>query len=244
MSRSTMSSVFSTSSMIRRNRREVLEHAGKHGLALLAAHLDEILERAADPVPAGDDVPVLRPGEHPRDGAEIGEALGAEAPRRPRADIEQRDFFERARRLEIGDEVGIADEPRVGGARGAGQRFHGVVDLGAAASAPPRARISAHARTRSRRAAPSDRPAVPRLAYLEDTTSPCSVTRNLPRIEPAGWAAMARPVGAPPRETEPPRPWKKAIFTPVSSLTLVSSTCALASSQLEAKKPPSLFESE
>ena len=33
-------------------------------------------------------------------------------------------------------------------------------------------------------------------------------------MEPAGCAAMARPVGAPPRLTEPPRPWKKAIGIP------------------------------
>ena len=55
---------------------------------------------------------------------------------------------------------------------------------------------------------------------------------------------MARPVGAPPRETEPPRPWKKAIFTPVSLLTLVSCDCAFDNSQFDAKKPPSLLESE
>src|SRR2546430_7791607 len=59
-------------------------------------------------------------------------------------------------------------------------------------------------------------PILPRFAYLNDTTSPCSVRRRRPWMEPAGWAAMARPVGAPPRLTEPPRPWKKAIGTPHS----------------------------
>ena len=55
---------------------------------------------------------------------------------------------------------------------------------------------------------------------------------------------MARPVGAPPRLTEPPRPWKKVIGIPASRPSRVSRTCALASSQLDAKNPPSLFESE
>src|SRR2546422_2161217 len=55
---------------------------------------------------------------------------------------------------------------------------------------------------------------------------------------------MARPVGAPPRLTEPPRPWKKAIGTPHSRPRRVSRSWVLASSQLDARKPPSLFESE
>ena len=135
----------------------VLEHAPEQPEALVAPHLEEALDRAAHPVPAGDDVAVLRPGEHPRNGAQIAQRARAEAPRRARADIEQRDLLERARRLEIGDEVGMADEARIGGARSAGQRLQGVVELARWAAAPPRAPISAHARTRSRRAAPSDR---------------------------------------------------------------------------------------
>ena len=55
---------------------------------------------------------------------------------------------------------------------------------------------------------------------------------------------IARSVLPPPRLMEPPRPWKKAIFTPVSLLTLVSCDCAFDNSQFDAKKPPSLFESE
>jgi hypothetical protein len=106
-----------------------VEHALEQRLALVAAHGDEILDGAAHPVPARDHVPVLRPGEHPGNGAQIGKRASAEAPRRTRADIEQRDFLERARRLEIGDEVGMGDEPRIGGARGAGQRLEGVVEL-------------------------------------------------------------------------------------------------------------------
>src|SRR6266550_788487 len=86
--------------------------------------------------------------------------------------------------------------------------------------------------------------AVPRFAYLKDTTSPCSVRRSRPWIEPLGWAAMARPVGAPPRLTEPPRPWKKAIGTPHARPSRVSRSWVLASSQLDERKPPSLFESE
>src|SRR5881397_2324926 len=55
---------------------------------------------------------------------------------------------------------------------------------------------------------------------------------------------MARPVGAPPRLTEPPRPWKKAIGTPHSRPRRVRRSWVLASSQLDERKPPSLFESE
>ena len=45
---------------------------------------------------------------------------------------------------------------------------------------------------------------MPRLAYLNETTSPCSVVRNRPRIEPGGWAMMPRWVGTPPRLTDLP----------------------------------------
>src|SRR5439155_33433 len=68
--------------------------------------------------------------------------------------------------------------------------------------------------------------------------------RRRPAIEPAGCAAMARPVGAPPRLTDPPRPWKNAIGTPQSRPSRVSLSCAFASSQFDVRKPPSLFESE
>ena len=86
--------------------------------------------------------------------------------------------------------------------------------------------------------------AVPRLANFDETTSPCSVTRMWPSMVPAGCAAMARPVGAPPRLTEPPRPWKKLIETPASRPMRISRRCASNSSKLAQKKPPSLFESE
>ena len=98
-------------------------------LALLAAHLEEALDRAAHAVPAGDDVTVLRPGEHPRNGAQIVQRARAEAPRRARADIEQRDLLERARRLEIVNQVGMRDKAGIGGARSAGQRLESVVEL-------------------------------------------------------------------------------------------------------------------
>ena len=84
---------------------------------------------AAHAVPAGDDVAVLRPGEHPGDGAQIAQRPRAESARRARADIEQRDLLERARRLEILDEAGMGDEAGIGGARGAGQRLQDVVEL-------------------------------------------------------------------------------------------------------------------
>lgn len=61
-------------------------------------------------------------------------------------------------------------------------------------------------------------------------------------IEPAGWAAMARPAGAPPRLTEPPRPWKKSTSTPAARPMRISRRCASNNSKLAQKKPPSLFE--
>ena len=107
----------------------ILEQMGQQRLALLAAHLEQAVQSAAHAVPAGDDVAVLRPGEHPGDGAQIAERPRAEAARRARADIEQRDLLERARRLEILDEAGMGDEAGIGGAAGAGQRLQDVVEL-------------------------------------------------------------------------------------------------------------------
>ena len=72
---------------------------------------------------------VLRPGENPGDRAQIGEAFRAEAPRRPRPDVEQRNLFERARGLEIGDKIGIADKFRVSREGGAGNLLKRLVEF-------------------------------------------------------------------------------------------------------------------
>ena len=50
-------------------------------------------------------------------------------------------------------------------------------------------------------------------AYFAPMTSPCSVKRILPVIQPAGCAKMASYDGPPPRPTEPPRPWKNDTST-------------------------------
>jgi hypothetical protein len=83
-------------------------------------------------------VAVLRPGEHPGDGAKVGQRLGAETARGARADIEQGDFFDPTRSLEILDEAGMGDEPSIGGARAPGRRLQDVVDsrFGFSASSP------------------------------------------------------------------------------------------------------------
>src|SRR5207249_4267807 len=123
---------------------KVAEHPPEQCLAARAADFEERPHARPDPEPAGNEVSVLGPGEHPRDRAQVGERSHAGAP------------------------------------------------------------------------------GVPRFAYLNDTTSPCSVRRSRPWIEPAGCAAIARPVGAPPRLTEPPRPWKKATGMPHSPPSRVS----------------------
>ena len=48
-------------------------------------------------------------------------------------------------------------------------------------------------------------------------TSPCSVIRIRPRSEPRGWARIARCVRPPPRDGEPPRPWKSSSSSPASA---------------------------
>jgi hypothetical protein len=53
---------------------------------------------------------ILAPGEDPRNGAQILDTLGAEATCRAAADFEMRQFFDRARGLEVADEAGIFGE--------------------------------------------------------------------------------------------------------------------------------------
>ena len=66
------------------------------GPIFLAAIFKEAFERGAKPIPAGEQMAVLAPGEHPWTGAQILDALGAEPPRRARTQLEQRQFFNRA----------------------------------------------------------------------------------------------------------------------------------------------------
>src|SRR5262249_56944390 len=62
-------------------------------------------------------------------GGGTARGLGSEAARGARADVEQRDFFERARGLEIGDKVRMADESRIGGARSTRESFERIVEF-------------------------------------------------------------------------------------------------------------------
>src|SRR5205823_111710 len=96
------------------------EHALEQRRAICAAHLEEGGEPGPDPVPARDTVAVLGPGEYPRDGAQVAERARAEPARGARADVEQRDLLERARRLEVRGELGMLDQPAIGGVRRAG----------------------------------------------------------------------------------------------------------------------------
>ncbi len=94
-----------------------IEHVLEQELPLLAAILEEAFERGAEPIPAGDHMAVLAPGEDPGNGAKILDALGAEAPRRTAADLEMRKFLDRARRLEIANEARILGQLAIGGRR-------------------------------------------------------------------------------------------------------------------------------
>ena len=88
---------------------------------LLAARVEKPSNAEPEPVPAGDEMAVLAPGEDPGNGAEILDALGAETPRRAAADLEMRQFLDRARRLEIADKARVLGEfaivPRMNCAR-------------------------------------------------------------------------------------------------------------------------------
>src|SRR4029079_6865918 len=106
-----------------------VDHACSRVEHRVAAHLEQAHDRGADAVPAGNDVAVLRPGKYPRDGAEVAQGFGTEAPRRTRTDIEHRDLIEWARRLEIGDEVWMTHEPRIGRAGGAREGFERILEL-------------------------------------------------------------------------------------------------------------------
>ena len=85
------------------------ERAEERQLAVEAAQLGRRSaprERGAAAVPGGQQRPVLRPGEHPRDRAQRAEVVGAVGPpRRARADLEQRELVDRRERAEEVDEA-------------------------------------------------------------------------------------------------------------------------------------------
>ena len=204
----------------------VAEHPAQQRLAAVTAHLHERRQPTPDAEPSRDEVAVLGPREHPRNRAQISERPRPEAPRRPGAEVQLGDLLERARHLVVRQQHRVLDEAPIRGHGRARDRLHGLVEL---AHRHERLFPLGLERCSSTEEASSSiwYAAVPRLPYLNDTTSPCSVMRRRPLIDPAGWAAMARPVGAPPRLTEPPRPWKKAMGTPSSRPSRVSFTCAL-----------------
>ncbi len=71
-------------------------------------------EPVTDAVPAGHDLPGLRPAEHPRDRAQAGEAGAAvRPPRRPGADVEVGQQLDRCRLDEVRREVGVLDQAPV-----------------------------------------------------------------------------------------------------------------------------------
>src|ERR1700693_1546518 len=92
----------------------VLEHAPQQQQALLLAHFQERREAAADTVPARHHVTILRPGEHPGYRTQIRQGIRTEAARGTRTDIEQRQLRERARRLQIGDQIGALHQLAIG----------------------------------------------------------------------------------------------------------------------------------
>jgi hypothetical protein len=73
-----------------------------------------LFERGAKAVPAGDHVAVLAPGEHPRDGAQVVKAAGAEAAGGARADLQQSELLDRAGGLEVGQETGALEQVAIG----------------------------------------------------------------------------------------------------------------------------------
>ena len=69
--------------------------------ARLAAYADELADRGANTVPGRDVMAVLGPGEDPGDGAQVIQGLGAEAPRRTRADVHPGELVHRAGRIVV-----------------------------------------------------------------------------------------------------------------------------------------------
>jgi hypothetical protein len=93
-------------------------------------------------------VTILAPAEHPWDGSQVVERLAAVAPRRPRAELQQRDLANRTCRLVIGHEVRMLDQSAIDGMRYARQCLHGFMEfrLVAGLLRLPRQAMREHAR--------------------------------------------------------------------------------------------------
>ena len=109
---------------------KVAEHPLEECLAARSSDLEECPHARPHAEPAGNEVPILRPGEYPGDCPQIGERAHAGPPRGPGPDVQERDLLHRARGLEVGHEMRVLDEPPVGRVRGTRQRFHRFVELG------------------------------------------------------------------------------------------------------------------
>src|SRR5437667_8709227 len=109
---------------------EGTEHAPQQRRSAGAPHVHERREDGADAVPPRDEVPVLCPREHPRNGPQVCEGAGSETAGRPGADVQQGDLFERARRLKVADEARMLDQAAVGGVRRPRERLHRFVEFG------------------------------------------------------------------------------------------------------------------
>src|SRR6266513_2388669 len=104
----------------------VLEHALQERFAAGTADLEEGAESAADSVPPGHDVAILGPSKDPGDRPQVRERSGPEPPGRPRANVQEGDLLERARGLEVGEQIGMLGQlavGRVGRAREGLERF-------------------------------------------------------------------------------------------------------------------------
>ena len=75
---------------------------------------EEVVERVAQPIPAGQHMAVLAPGEDPGNGAQIVNALGAETAGRARADLQERQFLDRACGVEIAEQGLVLGQLAIG----------------------------------------------------------------------------------------------------------------------------------
>src|SRR5262249_2362898 len=106
------------------------KHAPQKRFAALLAHVEKACNSAAYAVPAGYNMAVLRPGEHKRDSPQVTERTRPKPARRPRSNIEERDFFQRACRLKIFQEIRVRYKLRIGRIGGARKRLHRFIELG------------------------------------------------------------------------------------------------------------------
>ena len=108
---------------------EVAEHPREQRFAPAPPHVEKRREAGAQPIPPGDEVAVLCPGEHPGNGPQVGERPDAGAARGPGADVQERDLLDRARRLEVVHQTRVLHQPPVGRVGGSRQGLHRLVEL-------------------------------------------------------------------------------------------------------------------